>query len=190
MSLKSQAGFALLSPPPLPPPQEEANPGDLVRPAPLRPREVSPPRHPSALGLLPRPRAGGWQRCPRRRGRGGPCPSRQPAGPVAGAARRQPRGAWDGGGGGGERPLPLEPTAHFQRVSRLRSPPAPRELQSGPRRPVAPLRSGAPQPGPGRLVAMTPARGSALSLALLLVALAAELAAGTVGVSSWCWWGW
>lgn len=42
----------------------------------------------------------------------------------------------------------------------------------------------------GRLVAMTPVRCSALSLALLLVALAAELAAGTVGVSSWCWWGW
>lgn len=59
-----------------------------------------------------------------------------------------------------------------------------------PMRPGHPAELWGPAAPSGRLVAMTPARSSALSLALLVVALAAEPAAGTVGVSSWCSWGW
>lgn len=93
---------------------------------------ISPPRHRAVLARLPR---GTKPRCERalgaeaRQGRA-LSPLRPPHSQAAGAsgrsaARRQPRGVWDGGGRGGGRPLGLEPTAHFKKLWGCASAPRP-----------------------------------------------------------------
>lgn len=107
-----------------------------------------------------------------------PLPAGLP-GPVAGAPRTTSRGGGGWGRQGRGAPALIRANRALQKGVGQCFPPAPRELQSGPRCPGRRVRLRGLAARARRLVAMTRAFRAALRQALLLLVAAAALSAGT-----------